>query len=318
MSKRINPYDQSLKLVVKYYPRVFVSLLNLGEKVEIAVENPEINLPEKRADYVLRLTTEDGQEGYIIFEFQFIGSTDALKSCFIKCALLHEHTSLPVIGVIIYLMKRGCQQVYDICFQGCRNQYHFEIIRLWEYREEIESGKLKELAPFLILFTDEPVEEVLNREKKLIMQVEDEKKRANLLSIAMTLAAHRFKGAWVKEYFKEEIKMVKSADIIQEWIEEGIEKGRKEGLQQGIQQGLQQGIQQGLQQGIQQGLQQGIQQGIRGGLLDAISFGLELRFGVDGLKLYERIGQIDSVEKLKAIKEAIRIAKDIKEIESLL
>ena len=48
----------------------------------------------------------------------------------------------------------------------------------------------KELAPFLILFADHPDEEVLEKEKNLIMQVEDEKKRANLLSIAVTLALH--------------------------------------------------------------------------------------------------------------------------------
>jgi flagellar biosynthesis/type III secretory pathway protein FliH len=106
----------------------------------------------------------------------------------------------------------------------------------------------------------------------------------------MTIAFHRLKEAWVREYFKEEIAMIKTADIIQEWMEESLEKGRKEGLQQGM----------------------------REGLLSAISLGLDLRFGIKGLKLYERIGQTSSVEKLTAIKDAIRAAKDLEEIESLL
>ena len=310
MSKRVNPYDRSLKILARLYPGVFLSLLNLGEPIEAAVDNPEINLPEKRADDVMRVTAADGEEGRVIFEFQFTGSRDALKRCFVKCALVHEITDLPVIGVIVYLTEKGYSEVYDMCFEGCQNQYHFETIKLWEYKEEIESGKRKELAPFLILFTDEPAREVLDKEKSLIMQVKDEKERANLLSLAMTIAFHRLKEAWVKEYFKEEIAMIKTADIIQEWIEEGVEKGRKEGMEQGIREGL--------QQGMQQGMQQGIREGIREGLLSAISLGLELKFGIEGLKLYERIGQTSSVEKLRAIKDAIRAAKDLKEIESLL
>jgi len=306
VSKKVDPYDRSLKILARLYPGIFLSLLSLGETIEAAVDNPEINLPEKRADDVMRVTAASGEEGRVIFEFQFTGSKDALKRCFVKCALVHEITDLPVIGVIVYLTKKGYSEVYDMCFEGCQNQYRFETIRLWEYREEIESGKRKELAPFLILFTDEPGRDVLDKEKALIMQVEDEKERANLLSLAMTIAFHRLKEAWVREYFKEEIAMIKTADIIQEWMEESMEKGRKEGMEQG------------LQRGIQEGIQQGMQQGMREGLLSAISLGLELRFGIKGLKLYERIGQTSSVEKLTAIKDAIRAAKDLEEIESLL
>jgi len=57
---------------------------------------------------------------------------------------------------------------------------------------------------------------------------------------------------------------------------------------------------------------------MREGVLSAISLGLELKFGIKGLKLYERLGQTSSVGKLTAIKDAIRVAKDLEEIESLL
>ncbi len=96
------------------------------------------------------------------------------------------------------------------------------------------------------------------------------------------------------------------------------EKLFNEGLQQGVQQGIRQGVQQGIQQGVQQGIQQGVQQGLYQGLLDAIDMGLSLKYGAKGLKLLPEIAKIKDIAKLKAIKEAIKIAKNISEIEVVM
>ena len=53
------------------------------------------------------------------------------------------------------------------------------------------------------------------------------------------------------------------------------------------------------------------------GLKDAIELGLELKYGVKGLKYYERIVDITSIEKLEMIKEAVKISKSLEEIEVL-
>ena len=46
--------------------------------------------------------------------------------------------------------------------------------------------------------------------------------------------------------------------------------------------------------------------------------GLELKYGVDGLNLLERINNISFVEKLETIKESVKISKSMEEIEKLL
>lgn len=61
-----------------------------------------------------------------------------------------------------------------------------------------------------------------------------------------------------------------------------------------------------LQQGLQQGEQRGEQRGLRRGLLDGIELALELRFGLEGLRLLPEITQIEDVGVLKAVHEAIR------------
>ncbi len=54
------------------------------------------------------------------------------------------------------------------------------------------------------------------------------------------------------------------------------------------------------------------------GLKEAIGMGLELKYGVNGLKLLERITNMSSVEKLEAIKKIVKISKGMGEIEKLL
>jgi hypothetical protein len=82
--------------------------------------------------------------------------------------------------------------------------------------------------------------------------------------------------------------------IAQTWVEEG----RKEGLEEGRQQGLEQGIAQGMRQG----------------LLDSIELGLELRFGVEGLRLWPEIAKLEDIHVLNAIREGIRTADTLAEL----
>jgi len=71
-----------------------------------------------------------------------------------------------------------------------------------------------------------------------------------------------------------------------------------------------------IEQGVQKGIEQGIQKGLQKGLYDAISMGLELKFGDDGIALMEKILRIKSVTKLEKIKNTVRTAKDIDEVKS--
>jgi predicted transposase/invertase (TIGR01784 family) len=68
----------------------------------------------------------------------------------------------------------------------------------------------------------------------------------------------------------------------------------------------------------EEGIQQGIQQGILEGLLEGIELGIGLKFGAQGLNLMPAIRQIKNPERLKAIKEAVKIAKSIQEISEVI
>lgn len=73
-----------------------------------------------------------------------------------------------------------------------------------------------------------------------------------------------------------------------------------------------------IEKGEMKGRAEGIAEGRIEGLKEAIEIGLELKYGAEGLRLLERIKKIPAIEKLEAIKEAVKISKSIEEIKKLL
>ena len=71
-------------------------------------------------------------------------------------------------------------------------------------------------------------------------------------------------------------------------------------------------------EGIEQGIQQGIEQGIQQGLLEGITALIEIKFGESGLKLLPELRKITNADRLREIKDAIRVVLDVKEVEKML
>lgn len=67
-----------------------------------------------------------------------------------------------------------------------------------------------------------------------------------------------------------------------------------------------------------EGIEQGIEQGIQQGLLEGITALLEIKFGESGLKLLPELHKVANANRLREIKDAIRVVRDIKEVEKML
>ncbi|MGA1825406.1 MAG: hypothetical protein ACMUIP_12175 [bacterium] len=81
---------------------------------------------------------------------------------------------------------------------------------------------------------------------------------------------------------------------------------------------MEEGIQKGKKEGKKEGIKEGIQKGKREGVLEAIKLGLEIKFGIKGLSLLPKIEKEEDMIKLEVIKEAVKIAHEIKEIEEVI
>ncbi len=62
----------------------------------------------------------------------------------------------------------------------------------------------------------------------------------------------------------------------------------------------------------------GEQRGEQRGIISAIELGLELKFGAEGLELMQTVSQIDDLEKLKTIRNAIKSARTLDELRQLI
>ncbi|HOE11940.1 MAG TPA: Rpn family recombination-promoting nuclease/putative transposase [bacterium] len=71
-------------------------------------------------------------------------------------------------------------------------------------------------------------------------------------------------------------------------------------------------------EGMEKGIEKGLELGRVEGLREGIRLALELKFGDAGLSLVPRVDRIDSIERLGQIKETLRKAKSLDEIESRL
>ncbi len=83
----------------------------------------------------------------------------------------------------------------------------------------------------------------------------------------------------------------------------------------GFKRGFEEGILEGILKGKEKWKAEGKLEGKIEGLQDAIELGLSLKFGVNGLKLMPGIKNIDKIELLDTIKEAIKTAENLSEIE---
>lgn len=72
------------------------------------------------------------------------------------------------------------------------------------------------------------------------------------------------------------------------------------------------------QQIFGEGEQVGEKRGEQRGILSAIELGLELKFGADALELMESISQVQDLEKLKVIKDAIKSVNILDELQQLI
>ena len=232
--------DRSLKVLSR---RALPALLRLigvaADPEQVRFENVAINLPEHRADDVLVLGEVDSPApGALLIEYQLEPDRELLESWHYKATALGKSLGLPVVLVVLYL-ERGEYATFPnahvIQVGGLTNRFEFPTIRLWEHGDRIASGELPELAPLLLLCSEEKTEAVLQQERRMILDLPVSRDlRRDLLAVATMIGRRFFEGRVLERIFREEMSMLKEADFIQEWIEEGEARGEARGEERGV------------------------------------------------------------------------------------
>ncbi|MBW7942956.1 MAG: Rpn family recombination-promoting nuclease/putative transposase, partial [Candidatus Kuenenia stuttgartiensis] len=276
--------------------------------------------------------------------------SDIVYTCFckekeIRITLLFEHKSYalacPYLQLMKYLLKiweansKQAQRLIPvipvILYHG---KEAWKVRRFREYFEGIDEVFYRFIPEFEYLLTD--ISCYSNEE------IKDRVFRRVSLQITMLLMRNIFDEKYLEDklkgffeigiqYFEEDegLKFLESAirylyyasDIAEKRVIDTLKEISEEGgkLSMTIAAKLiEKGKIAGRVEGRAEGAIEGERKGRIEGLKEAIEIGLELKYGVKGLKLLERIRKIVVIEKLEAIKEAVKIAKNMEEIEKLL
>lgn len=243
---KINIFDRTLKIIARNYADLLLRLAFPDVPVRLVgtLENVELSLPVRAVDFV-HCVEYQAQEYILHLEFQLEHQADFPRRMCGYYGALTEQFKQPVMTLALYLKPRRSpipnEYVVTLGKQVV-NRFTYPVIPLWDHVDEIRSGKYRELAPLLAMLVREPGPDLLREERELIQQEPDERKRADLLALAVTIATRYFDKTFLWRFFREELEQMREATFIEDWIEEGIEQGRQQGLQQGLQRGLQENI----------------------------------------------------------------------------
>ncbi|GAB6162358.1 hypothetical protein JCM12298_15170 [Desulfothermus naphthae] len=276
---------------------------------ELVDVRPQETASVRRSDFVLRASFEDGTQRLVLLELitqwkKYL----PLRTLETRCRHILEE-DLEIETVMIELKR--CYGIVDY-YRDNEVEFRYKVVKLYELeaREVLKEGIVC-LYPFVPLMKGGIG--LIEEAEKGIYEVEESRQYKSDLLTGMAILS----GLISREIPMELIKRRRDIMIESAAYEIIKREGFEEGIQQGIQQGIEQGIQQGIQQGIEQGIQQGIERGKLEGLLEAIKFGLELKFGKDGIKLYPEIKKIKDLNVLEAIIEIIRLAESVEDVKEI-
>ena len=239
--RQINLFDRVMKILGRHYAESFLKLAfpNTDFQLVGTLENVEITLPDRRADFLHRLQV-DGEEYLLHFEFQLQHRTDYPRNIFTFSGGLTDQHQKPTITIVLYLERRESDPPSEYVVQigeWVIHRFTYPIIKLWDYTDRIRSGELREFAPLLIMLEPEKTEAVLHQERELILQETHPQKRADSLATAVMIASRYFELDRLWEFFGEEVEQMRQSGFITDWIEEGIQQGLERERQQERQQG---------------------------------------------------------------------------------
>ena len=155
---------------------------------------------------------------------------------------------------------------------GCRLDFHFPIVKLWDYNERREwlEGQDNPFATVALAHLETRRTRNRHRDRlrakmallrRLYERGDDPKTILELFRFIDWLMAL---PAELEANFQQQLKGLEkemSMRYVTSIERLGIQKGLEQGIERGLQRGMQQGIERGMQQGIERGMQQGLRQG---------------------------------------------------------
>lgn len=267
-----------------------ISLAKTGW-VQWVTQNPDIVAGEfldsqfqwlsRESDVLVKANSPEHGDFLVLNEIQLNYQVRMPKRMRAYAALAEEKYNLPVYPVLINIRQPSETIVvarYDSEFMGLRSRQDYRVINLWEVDAELAfQPSLRSLLPFVPMLRGGGEEYVVRR---AVQRLREDEQLNELEPLLAFFAGFVLETRLVQQIMRWDMAVLRESP----WYQEIIREGQQLGMQQG--------------------------------LLSGIELALELKFGAEGLQLMPEISNIQDVERLKAIAQAIKTVNSLDELRS--
>ncbi|MBD1906727.1 hypothetical protein NDI37_14920 [Funiculus sociatus GB2-A5] len=267
-----------------------ISLAKTGW-VQWVKQNPDIVAGEfldsqfqwlsRESDVLVKANSREHRDFLVLNEIQLNYQVRMPKRMRAYAALAEEKYNLPVYPVLINIRQPSETVVvarYDSEFMGLRSRQDYRVINRWEVDAELAfQPSLRSLLPFVPMLRGGSEESVVRR---AVQRLRDDEQLKELEPLLAFFAGFVLETRLVQQIMRWDIAVLRESP----WYQEIIREGQQLGMQQGM--------------------------------LSGIELALELKFGNEGLQLMPEISNIQDVERLKAIAQAIKTVNSLDELRS--
>lgn len=281
------PSDIGSKRLISLAPEEWVNWIAQTSDLKVKeVINTGFEWISRDSDILIRVENSKRKEFLVLNELQLRYKLNMPKRVRAYTALAEEKYDLPVYPVLINILKTSDTQIptaFKSKFMGLTARQDYRVINLWEVDAQVAFNAVPTLLPFVPVLQNGANEATITQALRVMRTSEQLEQFDTLLGF---FASFMLDKALVQNIMRLDMAILQESPWYQQILSEGEQKGEKRGEKRGI--------------------------------LAAIELGLELKFGADALELMESVSEVQDLEKLKVIKDAIKSVNTLDELRQLI
>ncbi|MBD2201250.1 Rpn family recombination-promoting nuclease/putative transposase [Calothrix sp. FACHB-1219] len=276
--------DVSTKRLISLAPDNWVKwVTGIPDITAGEILNSEFQWISRESDVLIRAKNPQYGNFLVLNELQLRPTPEMPRRMRADAALAEEKYKLLTYPVLINILKTGDAEIptnYETNIAGLRAIQDYRVINLWEVDVNIAFEQpLPSLLPFVPILKGGENESIIREALRILR---DDEQLNQLETVLAFFATFVLESALVQEIMRWDMAVLRESPWYQEIEQRGVERGRREEL------------------------------------FSSIELLLEMKFGNDGLELMPIIFQINDLEKLKSIQQAIKTANSVEDLRQIL
>ncbi|UKO97350.1 Rpn family recombination-promoting nuclease/putative transposase [Nostoc sp. UHCC 0870] len=271
--------DVSTKRLISLAPDNWVKWVRQFPDITAGeIVNSEFQWISRESDVLIRVKNPQYGNFLVLNELQLRPTSEMPRRMRAYAALAEEKYKLLTYPVLINILKTTNSEIsttYESNIAGLRAIQDYRVINLWEVDVNIAFDQpLPSLLPFVPILKGGENEATIREALQILRSDEQLNQLETVLAFFATFV---LESSLVQEIMRWDMAVLRESP----WYKEILERGRQEGAELALQ---------------------------------GIEMLLDIKFGSEGLELMPAIYQVNDLERLKSIQQAIKTANTVEDL----